>query len=70
MKELGNELIQMTNNCKCSKPSLCEKLSPGCETRGCSLSSQCSETDIKNINEKIYDIEERIQDLYYDTKQK
>jgi hypothetical protein len=70
MKELGNELIQMTNECKCSKTSLCEKISPGCETKGCSLSSQCSETDIKNINEKIYDIEEKIQDLYYDTKQK
>jgi len=70
MKELGNELTQMTDKCKCSKASLCEKISPGCEARGCSLSSQCSETDIKSINEKIYDIEYIIQDLYYDTKQK
>ena len=70
IKELGSELTQMTNECKCSKTSLCEKISPGCEPKGCSLSSQCSETDIKNINEKINDIEYAIQDLYYNAKQK
>ena len=65
LKDLSNELIQATNECTCSENSLCEKLSHGCEPKGCSISSQCSKTDLKNINEKIYDIEYAIQDIYY-----
>ena len=70
LKDLSNELIQATDKCKCSENSLCEKLSYGCEPKGCSISSQCSETDLKNINEKIYDIEYAIQDLYYNAEYK
>jgi len=70
LKDLSNELIQVVDKCKCSENSLCEKLSYGCTPKGCSLSSQCSEADLKNINEKIYDIEYAIQDLYYNAKYK
>ena len=70
LTSLSDELIQMTNNCKCSEESLCEELSHGCTPKGCSLSGQCSEEDLKNINEKIYDIEYAIQDLYYNSKYK
>jgi len=70
LKDLSNELIQAVDRCKCSENSLCEKLSYGCAPKGCSLSSQCSKTDLKNINEKIYDIEYAIQDLYYNAKYK
>jgi len=70
LKNLSNELIQVVDKCKCSENSLCEKLSYGCTPKGCSLSSQCSKTDLKNINEKIYDVEYAIQDLYYNSKYK
>jgi len=70
LKDLSNELIQATDKCKCSENSLCEKLSYGCTPKGCSLSSQCSQADLKNINEKIYDIQYAIQDLYYNAQYK
>jgi len=70
LRDLSNELIQATNKCKCSEDSLCEELSYGCTPKGCSLSSQCSQTDLKNINEKIYDIQYAIQDLYYNAQYK
>jgi len=70
LKDLSDELIQVVDKCKCSENSLCEKLSYGCTPKGCSLSSQCSKTDLENINQKIYDVEYAIQDLYYNTKYK
>lgn len=63
LKDLSKELEELTDKCLCSKKSLCEVEGCGCEEKGCSPLSQCSEEDIEKINEKINEIEEVIKEL-------
>lgn len=65
LKELSQDLKDLTDKCQCSEKSLCEELSCGCLAKECSVLSQCSPADIQKIMEKIEEIEETIEELYY-----
>ena len=68
LKDLSQELKELTDKCQCSEKSLCEELSGGCLAKGCSLLSQCSQADIQEITEEIEEIEGAIEELYYSCK--
>lgn len=63
LKDLSQELEELTDECLCSKKSLCEVTGCDCEEKGCCPLSQCSEEQIKEINKKIGEIEEAIKEL-------
>jgi hypothetical protein len=65
LKDLSQELKELTDKCQCSEKSLCEELSCGCLAKGCSPTSQCSQTDIQKITEKIEEIGGATEELYY-----